>query len=369
MISVKESSLLVEVATTFEDPQWDQFLELAGDNHHQQTARWAKLKSVSGWQVLRLVMRRDDKIVGGVQILHRLMRFVGRVGYAPRGPVIADSDPRLCEQLLAELDRAVRAENFACLMIQPPAVAAHCVALLRARGFHPTPLQVAPTATVLIDLCLSPPEWLAGMSRSTRRSIRASLSGGLNVRVGGEADLPAFHSLLAATGRRHGFTPPPLDYFCQLWRLFAPGSHIVLFLAELAGEPLAGELDISFGDTLVAKRAGWSGQHGKLYPNQRLVWAVLNWAKEHGYKQYDVEGLDPDLARAIASGDRAALGFGKEHYSSKLGFGGQVVVLPENHEYVYRRIAGWAHRNVWLKFAPARCRQKLMRSLETCSWF
>jgi lipid II:glycine glycyltransferase (peptidoglycan interpeptide bridge formation enzyme) len=101
-----------------------------------------------------------------------------------------------------------------------------------------------------------------------------------------------------------------------------------------------------------------------LHPTHRLIWAALNWAKEHGYKQYDLEGLDPDLAHAIAGGDPAARAFGKKHDSFKLSFGGQVVVLPENLEYVYGRIAGWAHRNLWLKFAPACWRRKLVRFLE-----
>ena len=360
-MTTANKSARIEVAAALEDPQWDQFLELASGNHHVQTAQWAELKSDSGWQVLRLVIWQGDRIVGGVQILHRLMRFVGRVGYAPHGPVIPDSNTRLYEQLFAELDAVVRAENFAYLMIQPPPGADRAVALLRARGFNPTPLHIAPTATLVIDLRQSPSEWLAAMRSSTRRSIRRSLSSGLTIRVAGEADLPAVYSVLEATGRRQGFTPAPLAYFRRLWRLFAPSGRLVIFVAELQGEMVAVELDIIFGDTVVSKRAGWSGRHSKLNPTKRLIWAALNWAKQHGYKQYDLEGLDRDLASAIVGGDSSTLALGPDAF--KLGFGGRVIVLPENHEYVYGRITAWAHRNLWLKFVPARWRSEVTRLL------
>jgi lipid II:glycine glycyltransferase (peptidoglycan interpeptide bridge formation enzyme) len=283
-VTAATKPISASVSTALEDPQWDKFLERAGDNHHLQTSRWAKLKSGTGWQVLRLILRNDDQILGGLQILYRSIPMVGRMGYAPRGPVMSDSDNTLCKHLFSELERVIRSEHFVCLMIQPPAGATQCVALLLARGFNPIPIQVAPTATLLIDLRQSPSEWLAAMRKSTRRSIRISLSSGLTIRIGSEVDLPAFHSMLQETGARQGFTPQPLDYYRRLWQLFAPDGHVVIFLAEFQSEVVAAELDIAFGDTLVSKRAGWSGRHRKLHPNEGLVWAALNWAKNQGYK-------------------------------------------------------------------------------------
>ena len=363
MISGEESVLRIEATTKNEDDPWDGFLESVGGNHHLQTSRWASLKAASGWQTLRLVMNRGDKIAGGVQILHRMAPLVGRVGFVSRGPVFADSDPGLSDRLLVELDRAVRAEKFAYLMIQPPAESAHCLEPLRARGFLPTPLQIAPSATVLVDLRPTTTEVLAAMSKSKRRAVRSNVSTELNVRVGGEEDLAAFYSLLTASGKRLSYTPPPLEYYQRMWRLFAPGEHLLLVLAERAGEPVAGELDIAFGDTIVSKRAGWSGRYGRLHPNERVIWAAMNWAKERGFKQYDLEGVDYELASAITREGPAGKSLAKTRDSFKLGFGGRAVVLPENHEYFFGKITGWAHRNVWLRFVPARLRRKLMKKI------
>jgi lipid II:glycine glycyltransferase (peptidoglycan interpeptide bridge formation enzyme) len=352
--------LQVEVTSTLEDPSWDQFLELAGGNHHLQSTQWAQLKSGSDWKVLRVIMRECNRIVGGVQVLHRAVRFVGRVGYASRGPVFAVPSLRYCDRLVAEIDRAARATGLAYLMIQPSAAGSSSVPMLRGRGYHPSPVALAPMATVLVDLSPSPAELLAGMRRSKRNAIKASLAGELNVRVGNEADLPAFHALLVATGLRQGFAPQPLDYFRQMWRQFSPGNHILLVLADLAGEPVAGELDIVFGDTLVSKRVGWTGRHGRLHPNERVVWEAMLWAKARGIRYYDMDGLDLNLARAILNGDSAGGAANQDQSMFKLGFGGRVVVFPENHEYAYGRLTGWPHRKLWLKFAPEHWRKKIL---------
>ncbi len=334
------------------DPEWDRFLVAAKGNHHLQSTAWARVKASSGWQVLRLVIRDRGRIVGGIQILFRTVPLLGSLGYAPRGPVIQDCDPRLTERLFAELDRVMREERFFYLMIQPPEGDAHSVEILRTRGFAPTPVEVAPTATVAADLSQSPEELLASMRSSTKRGIRKSLSSELEVRLGGEADLATFHSLLAQTGQRKNFTPPSLGYFQDLWRQFSP-DQVVLFLAETGGEVVAAELDIAFGDTLVSKRAGWSGSHPDLHPSARLIWEAMLWAKANGYKHYDLEGVAPDMARAILAGEPPPESSRRNQDIFKLGFGGRLLVLPDNHEYVYGKIAGWAHRNIWLKSALA----------------
>jgi lipid II:glycine glycyltransferase (peptidoglycan interpeptide bridge formation enzyme) len=345
-------ALSVEVSAALEDPEWDRFLEETSGNHHLQSAKWAKLKSASGWEVLRLRIRQGGTIVGGVQILFRRLPLLGRFGYAPRGPVFRSFDTRQRGKLFAELDRVVKAERFLYLMIQPPEGDEQSVELLRSRGFNPSPLEVAPGATLMIDLNLSPQALLHGMRSGTKRAILKSLERGPEIRRGGESDLAAFQSLLVATGLRRSFTPPPLEYFQRLWKLFAPGGHIVLFLAELHGEPVAAELDIAYGDTLVSKRAGWSGQHRDLHLPTRLIWEAILWAKENGYKYYDLEGLDPTLARAIRAGDSPDRVSPRSQDAFKLGFGGRVTVLPENHEYVYGKVSGWMHRQIWLQFPP-----------------
>jgi peptidoglycan pentaglycine glycine transferase (the first glycine) len=294
--------LRIETSARPSDAEWDRFLESVPDGNHQQSSLWSKAKSFSRWQVLRLIVRDRDTIVGGAQILHRSVPVLNRLGYVPRGPVFANEDPAVYEFMFRALDSAARSEGIGYLAVQPARVSAPFVIDLIAHGFRPSPFTLAPTATVLIDLSKPRESQLCEMRSGTRRGIRTALASDLVVRVGTGRDVPAFHGLLQSSARRHRFSPPPESYFRRIWQVFSPSDDIVLFLAELKGEPVAGELDIAFGDTLVSKRAGWSGQYGRLHPNELLVWTALNWAKERGLKHFDMEGLDPDLAHAILGG-------------------------------------------------------------------
>lgn len=353
----------IEVSVTVPDADWNRFLESVPDSHHLQTTFWAELKSPKLWEASRVVLLEGGKIVAGMQLLHRHVSRVGRVGYVPRGPVFASTDERLPKRLMAALLELAEEKRLRYLTVQPPRCGDSFVAELTAHGFSATPFQVAPTATVLIDL-QHPPEVLrARMQSSNRRALRKAEANGLRVRIGTAADLPLFYDLLMTTGKRHQFTPPSLEYFERMWRLFAATDDIVLILVEFDGESVAGELSITFGDTLVSKRAGWSGKHGKLYPNELVVWTAMNWARKRGLKYYDMEGLNPDLARAITSGAEIPAASKKSAHWFKLGFGGQVILLPDNYEIVRVPVLGALYRVVCGRWLSQGFRRWIMKNL------
>ncbi len=361
MNSSDQSPYRFDIASKPHDAEWDEFLEATPDSNHLQSSLWSQLKSKVGWRVLRLIARSDKTIVGGFQILHRRLPITGSVGYIPRGPVVARDDTALCKLILEKLDSIARTERLTYLAIQPPRRSAQFVPELLQHGFRPSAFELAPTATVLIDVNKSQAEMLAAMRKSRRRVIQKGLRGPITVRTGTERDLPAFHSLLVSTGRRHRFFPQAIEHFRTIWDLFSRSNKIVLFIAECSGEPVAGELDIAFGDTLVAKRAGWSGRHASDHPVELLVWAAINWAKQQGLKYYDMEGIDSDLARALIKGKPISRSFEQSHHVSKLGFGGEIILLPENIERVYPAILGQAHRNLWLRAAKLRLVRTIAR--------
>lgn len=360
-MNVERASAPMEISATIPAEEWNRFLESVPDSHHLQTTYWAELKSLAHWEADRLAVVQADRIVAGLQLLHRHVARVGRVGYVPRGPVFASGQEHLSRPLLQALWELAGKRRLRYLTVQPPRGCADFVRELPGHGFTATPFQVAPTATVLIDLQQPPEALRARMNSSCRRALRKAEASGLRVRSGSAADLPAFHALLIASAKRHGFTPRGLEYYERMWRVFAATNDIVLFLAELDGETVAGELDVAFGDTLVSKRAGWSGKHPKLHPNELVVWTAMNWAREQGLKFYDMEGFDPGLARKVVSGAAVTAADKLTHHWSKLGFGGQVVLLPDNYEIVRLPVVGALHRVVWGRWLSLGLKRELLR--------
>lgn len=324
--SAEPFRVTVDAAST--SPGWDAFVAAAGGGHHAQTSMWARVKAVLGWDAVRLVVHQSGAVVGGVQILTRSAGRVGRVGFAPRGPLLASRDPRLLDELHAAIIDFGRSERVRYLKIQPPTDRHDLVAALQAHGWAPSALEAAPTATVRVDLAPPQEEILARMRQTTRRNVRKAERAGLRVRIGGERDMAAYWGLIEATSARQGFVPYPARYYETMWRVFAAEGRARLLMAELEGRLLSSTLLVGFGDSVTYKMGGWSGAGGAVSPNERIHWTGMMWAKESGYRWYDFDGISRSVALALR-GDRLAPESAPQGVARfKLGFGGEVALFP-----------------------------------------
>ncbi|MFA9432453.1 lipid II:glycine glycyltransferase FemX [Egicoccus sp. AB-alg2] len=320
----------VRVADDLDDPGWDQFLRATGYAHHTQSSVWAQTKVREGWEPLRVIVERGGCITAGAQLLCRQFAGVGGVAYLPRGPVAAAGDPAAADAVMVRLGQVVREARIHAVLIEPDPTTATSVRGLAADGLVATRQRLSLGATTVVDLTRDPDALLAGMRTKTRYNIRVAERRGVEVRHGGADDLPTFHRLLVATGQRQGFEAPSLDYFRRWFELLGARGHLQLFLAEYGGEPVSGMLGVTFGSTFVYKRGAWSGEHSGLHPNEALHWAAMRWARDAGYRRYDFDGIERSVAERVAGGHPLP----KEAVSSvtrfKLGFGGEVILLPSS---------------------------------------
>jgi len=355
----------VSISQDPEDSEWDAFLERTPGGHHVQTSLWAQVKALVGWQALRLVVRQGDTIVAGAQVLYRRMPLMGGIGYISKGPIFAEEDPSLWELVVRELKRLAKAYRLQSLVVQPPDNGLIFARQFPDWGFHLSTAKLGLSATVLLDLTQDLDTILAQLKSKTRYNVRLGQRKGISVRQGTERDLAAFYHMLLATGERQGFSSNTEEYFSQLWRILNPHGYCELFLAEYQGEPVSGLLAIPFGDTVIYKRGAWSGRHGKLRPNEVMHWAAIEWAKSKGYHYYDFEGIDPKAARMVVQGEPIPDTALQTVTRFKLGFGGQVMLLPDTYGYMHNRFLGWANSTVYPKVAGTPAMKKVLRWMRT----
>lgn len=285
--------------------------------------------------------------MAGAQVLVRSLPFVGRIGYVAKGPVFGHFNVPILELILQGLKHLVRQQKICMLIVQPPRIHDALEHTLLSYGYRPSSLETSPTATTQLDLSLDADELLAQMSAKTRYNIRLGLRHGVSVRQGTDTDFTTFYQLLNATGKRHRFSPESEDYLFQLWEHFAAKGHAKLFMAEYKGEVIASKLVIPFGDTVTFKRTGWSGQQGQVKPNEVLHWEVIRWAKAQGYHYIDLEGIERDAAEAILIKKPLPDACKQTPTSFKLGFGGQVVLLPKPQEYLDNSALRWLRTHIF----------------------
>jgi lipid II:glycine glycyltransferase (peptidoglycan interpeptide bridge formation enzyme) len=327
----------VHIGRELADPKWDRFVEATPGGTYQQTSMWAQVKSVSGWQPVRIGLSGNDNgaVVAGCQVLLRRVARLGAVAYIPRGPLMADGDGAALSAVLDALQHLGRQERVLYLKLQPPPDNTDMADALRKRQFVPARLDPAPRMTVRVDLRRSPDAILGAMRARTRTYIRQAQRRGVVVREGSEGDLPIFCDLVEATSRRTGCSPYPRHYYEQIWRSFPGRAH--LLLAEYQGEILSSTLLLAFGGTVSYKMGGWSGRRHDVRPNELLHWTGMQWARDRGYRYYDLEGILPAVGETILSGRNCpnlnVPGLvGVTHF--KLGLGGDVTQFPGCYDYV-----------------------------------
>jgi lipid II:glycine glycyltransferase (peptidoglycan interpeptide bridge formation enzyme) len=268
------------------------------------------------------------------------------VGYVTKGPLYSSDDLALADMVIDELLLACKTNQVSFLVIQPPSNDELITHKLAQRGFGPGWIELAPIATVLIDLIPDTEEILARMKRQTRQNIRLGEKRGIQVRVGQASDLPTFHRLYAATNERYGTQPYSEQYFTEMWHILEPHGLLKLFLATHDTEPVSGLLTIPFGNTVIASKLGWSGLYGECRPNEALFWEAIKWAKARGYHIFDFEGIDFEGAKSVLDGKPLPEGLQQTPTRFKLSFGGEVVLNPGPSDYMCHWPLRWLYNSV-----------------------
>ncbi len=356
---------LVRISTEVPDPAWDAFLAALPGGNHTQSSLWAEVKAAVGWQVARVVVGGDDGIAAGAQILFRQIGAFGTIGYVSRGPVLATPDTDLADRLMDELERAARSLRIRHLTVQPPGDTPETPGHIGGRGYVATATEVAPRATLVVDVTRPPDALLAGMHRSTRRNIRIAERRGVVVREGGRGDLEVYYRMLEATSSRRGFQALPYRYFEEMWRVLSPGGHLRLVIAEVDGQPVSGQIAVALGDTVVNKLSVWSGGHRSAHPNAAIQWSTMAWAHSEGYARYDLEGIELAAATELLAGRPLPQAMQGTVTSFKLGFGGEVVAMPQAYVHLPSKTLRWAYSEVYPRVVDNRSFKRIVKRLRT----
>ena len=326
---------------------WDRFIAAHPNGHVLQSAPWGTLKSQFGWSAERVGLAHEGKLVGGAQILYRrLPAGLGRLAYVPKGPIVNWEDEAQVKTLMAVLDRAARAKGTIALTIEPdlPDGDAHDKRL-RALGFSPSPLgSVQPRRTIVVDIAPDEDAILGEMKQKTRYNVRLAARKGVTVREAAEADLPAFHALMAATGERDAFGVHAPAYYETAYHLFVPHGWARLLLAEAEGEAVAAVMIFALPPRSWYLYGASSDAHREKMPTYLLQWEAMRWARSLGCTTYDLYGVpDEDEEELEAQFTRRSDGLWGV-YRFKRGFGGKLVRSVGAWDRVYAPARYWLYR-------------------------
>lgn len=309
---------------------WDDAAARGPGGHVLQSSAWAGIRERQGWTAEFLRPAGAHALV-----LWRPLPGGMRFGYCPRGPIAAAG--ALPDALRALAAHAKATPGALVLKVDPERTADEAGAALGAAGFTRGPDIQPVIATLVLPLDRSDDEILARFEKDTRWSVRQPEKRGVELYPGTtDADLGAFYGLYALTGRRAGFITRTESYYRTVWRTLIDAGLATLWLAERAGQPVAGAMTWHCGDRELYMYGATNEAGRKVYAAYGLLWRCIVEARMRGARLFDFGGIpaDPADERDPMHGP----------YLFKKGFGGTVTHWVGAHDTVPRPFAYRAFR-------------------------
>lgn len=327
--------------------EWDELVRTVPLSDVTQLSAWARLREHVGYRGVYVFADGGDGgdgadgadgLAGGAQILVRRVVGTGEVGYLSGGPLVSPAapDPEAVHDALTGAIARLARERIRVLFVQPSEGGTRTSRLLAARGFRRSDAGIAPVASLRIDLRPDEAELRRGLSRSLRYWLNQWDKRGVVVRPSTEEDIPLMAGLLAATLRRQGAAPLfGGDYLAAMHRELAPAGHLVGFVGEAGGRPVAMQVLTGCGGVARARLAGFSPSDDVRTLNvpAAIDWACIRWARANGYRWYDFGGVRPESVPLLTRSpvDIDALP-GPDRYKAR--FGGRLFRYPAAMELI-----------------------------------
>jgi len=144
----------------------------------------------------------------------------------------------------------------------------------------------------LVDLSGSPDDVMRNIGRRTRKHIRRALRKG-TVTVKQAATLQEVSACYALLQRTYAAARVPLadeSLFRTAFEVLGPRGIVSFWLAYVDGEVAATSVELGYKETLYGWYSGLNRAYARHTPGELLMWHVLKWGVEQGYRVYDFGG-------------------------------------------------------------------------------
>jgi lipid II:glycine glycyltransferase (peptidoglycan interpeptide bridge formation enzyme) len=202
-------------------------------------------------------------------------------------------------------------------------------------GFKKSSKEVQPQKTIIFDIEKSEEELLAVMHEKTRYNIRLAERKDLRFTIydfppGADPPLAeraekkaaeVFWQILQKTSNRDNFHTHPKDYYKKLLEM----ANAKLFAVEYKGKVIAANIILFHKNRAVYLHGASDYEYRNLMAPYLLHWHIIKYAREQGFSEYDLWGIDEKKWPGVTR--------------FKKGFGGKEISYVGSYDYVFS--AGW----------------------------
>jgi serine/alanine adding enzyme len=143
----------------------------------------------------------------------------------------------------------------------------------------------------LIDVSLNETDLWKNISETRRKQIKRAEKRGLSVKIADYVDnTEEIYDILMETYIRSGLEKEDIDIFIQSSKFLTQTGNLKYFMAYAEEKLVAFRIQLIYKDYIYDWYAGNRTESQSLYPNDLLVWSVLKWANNNGYRQFNFGG-------------------------------------------------------------------------------
>jgi len=300
----------------------------------RQSWQWGAFRTSDGWAVVRAAVVVGGRSVAAAQVLVRRLPGLGRILYAPRGPLLADGPdataalPRLVERINREIGAIF-------LRVSPGAApeTPALVAPLRASRFVPLPdfwsVWNTPRNVMRLDLTGSEPDLLGRMARKRRQHVSTGARKGISTELATDLGaLRRFHELHVEHGRRHDYPVPPWPALEALYHAFGADEALAVISGRVGKELAAMLVGIRFGPMAHTLYMATTPAAHRTPVGDLVHWELMRWARAAGCVELDLGSSCTDVPPT-----ETHPGYGIYRFKSELG--ARLTVCLGYHDRVF----------------------------------
>lgn len=287
---------------TVDERTWYQFLRQFDDANIYQAWAWGKLAGC-GRNMSHLILRKNGEVVAMAQSrITKVPLMNAGDAYLQWGPLWrrrgTEEDPEILRQAIRALRNEYTCKRGLLLRLLPKLHeegAPRISGILREEGLSFS-VREPRRRTILMSLDPSLKALRAGMSRHSKRHLKAAEGNGLEV-VEGDGDelFQSFLSIYDEMVQRKGFVPgsDPRQY--RLLQSHLPEDmKLKVFLCRSREDICAGLIGSAIGGTGIYLFGATANGSRKSSGSYLLHWKFIEELKRGGVSIYDLHGIDPE---------------------------------------------------------------------------
>lgn len=282
---------------------WESFVSSHKRAHFLQSFFWGQTLKKSGWEPIRIALKKDDIMCGAMQIMRK--RFLGKsIWVSPFGPVIDKENRELYNEMIdASLKLAKEHKVLFFKTDFDTLVDEHdLIDFIRSKGFRCIPkgqiyLLGRPKNILRLDICPDAETIFSSFSKTLKHNIQIALKNNIQVKQGfrNGLDIDKFYRMLLDTAARKKFPVRRLRYFNAIKECMINKGYGEIFWGMYQNIPVALALIFKYGKTIWYMYGAMDEKYKQTCASHLIQWKIILWAKEQGVTLYDLRGIAPNI--------------------------------------------------------------------------